>query len=489
MTSEQVDKRIAIIGGGLAGIAAAATAIQRGFRVELFEKAKTLGGRAGSFVDHKTGDTVDFCQHLAMGCCTEFLDFCRQTGIDDCFERAGTIHFIGPNGRQCDFAPCHWLPPPLHLLPGLLRLDYLSWGERWSIVRTMGKLIRLDIRDENKISRGPTARGMWSPLSLTPAALSVSPHRGPLAPGYCDCDEDATNTIGAWLRRQGQTDRTIERFWAVVLLSALSETVDLASLAAAQKVFRDGFWASRSASELWLPRRPLSEIFHNRTAKWLANHGVELHLGTPVEKIVGNGRRADTLVLADGTRREFDAVVVAVPWRRVRRLFDENLSAAIPALAEVERIEPAAITAVHLWFDRPITRLPHAALVGRLGQWLFSRPPDEDKASSLHYYQVVVSASHRMTRHSHAEWLSEIRGELNSIWPAARRANLVHGRVITQPAAVFSVTPELESMRPGFTQRTPVENLSLAGDWTATGWPATMEGSVRSGRQAVEAIL
>lgn len=442
MTSKQTEKRLAIVGGGLAGMAAAAAAVERGFRVELFEKTKCLGGRAGSFVDRKTGDTVDFCQHLAMGCCTEFLDFCRRTGIDDCFDRHETMHFIGPDGRQCDIAPCRWLPPPLHLLPGLMRMDFLSRRERWEIARAMRKLTRLD------------------------ATRS----------------EYADTAVGPWLYDQRQTPLAIERFWSVVLESALSETADRASLAAAQKVFRDGFWASREACALWLPRGPLSKIFHNRIARWLADRGVELQLGTAVKRIVGDGRRAQTLILSDGTRRAFDAAIVAVPWQRVRRLFDENLMAAMPALAEVERIEPAAITAVHLWFDRPITLLPHAVVVGPLGLWVFTQP-------SSHYCQAVVSASHRHLMHGRKDWLRLIPSELAMIWPTAREARLLHGRAITHRSAVFSVTPKCERLRQHLTQRTPVENLCLAGDWTATCWPATMEGAVRSGRQAVEAIV
>ena len=479
-------------------MAAAVAAVERGYSVELLEQGKTLGGRAGSFVDSTMGEKVDYCQHVAMGCCTEFVDFCRRTGIDDCFDRVGTLHFIGPDGRRCDFTPSRWLPAPLHLLPGLMRLKYLSWSERWSIVRTLRKLVHNNTTTDN--SRAPTARG-----------CNDEEHRGPLAPGYLDGLNDVANlhdetieaantgseshsplpnplprgegTIGDWLRRQGQSELVIERFWSVVLVSALGETVDRASLAAARKVFRDGFVASREASELLLPRRPLVEIFHDRLGKWLADRGVAVRLGASVRKIEGDGRRAGELVLADGARRAFDAAIVAVPWRRVRGLFAENLLSQMPSLADVERIEPAAITAVHLWFDRPITPLPHAVLVGRLSQWLFAKPC----GAGRHYYQVVVSASHRLGPRTHDVWLADVRGELEAEWPEARRAKLLHGRVVTQPAAVFSMTPEVERFRPP--QQTPLGNLSLAGDWTSTGWPATMEGAVRSGRQAVESLL
>jgi squalene-associated FAD-dependent desaturase len=493
-------KQIAIVGGGLAGMAAAVAAVERGCRVELFEQSKTLGGRAASFVDPQNGALIDYCQHVAMGCCSEFLDFCRRTGIDDCFDRAETLHFIGPDGRQCDFTPSRWLPAPLHLLPGLLRLSYLSWPERWGIVRALHKLVQEHGGDIVSSQENKTANSR----GLTAPGDGANKHRELLAPGYAT--KETRTTIGTWLRRQGQSDRAIERFWSFVLVSALGETVDRASLAAAGKVFRDGFWASRQASTLILPRRPLVEIFHDRLGKWLADRGVTVHLDTPVRRIDGDGRRAGELASADGTRYAFDAAIVAVPWRSVRSLFAENLLSQMPALAEVDRIEPAAITAVHLWFDRPITRLPHAVLVGRLSQWLFARPcgagvspagddagvsPAGDDAGGTlapqYYCQVVVSASHRLAPRTNQEWLADVRGELESAWPAARQAKLLHGRVVTLPAAVFSMTPEVEQFRPR--QRTPLENLCLAGDWTLTGWPATMEGAVRSGRQAVESLL
>jgi uncharacterized protein with NAD-binding domain and iron-sulfur cluster len=362
-----VNADLAIVGGGLAGLAAAVEATGRGLRVELFEQARFLGGRAGSLLDSPTGQLIDYCPHVALGCCTEFLDFCRRTGIVDCFQRSGTLHFIGPDGVRYDVAASRWLPAPFHLLPALMRLKFLSLGERLRIVRTLRRLMRLHAatggRSEN--SRRLTAAGM---CDATPRGC----FRRLLAAGYSDATEANRQTIGAWLRAQGQSPRAIESFWSVVLTSALGETVDHASVAAAGQVFRDGFLASRGAGDLWLPRLPLREMFHGRVLHWLTDRGVRVHLGTAVRRVEGDAGRADALVLADGTRRPFERLVVAVPWHGLRALLAPNLMAAMPAVADVERIEPAAITAVHLWFDRPAVPLPHAVLVGRLGQWVFA---------------------------------------------------------------------------------------------------------------------
>ncbi len=481
------ENALAIVGGGLAGLAAATAAAQQGLRVELFEQSPSLGGRAGSFLDSKTGQWIDHCRHVALGCCTNFLDFCRRTGVDGCLERSATLHFIGPDGRQYDLTPSRWLPAPLGLLPGLMTLKYLSAGERWGIIRALGKL-----RLSNKKGTGSEPA---SGVAAEEASCEVP------VPFLLDAPIETVGdeSVGPWLRRQGQSERAIERFWSLVLVSALSETVDHASLAAARTVFRTAFLGSRGASDLLLPRLPLRTLFHDRVGKWLADQGVLIHLGTPVRHIEGDRRRARNLVLADGTRREFDSLVVAVPWRNVRSLFADDLWAAMPAAAGAEQIEPGAITAVHLWFDRPITTLPHAVLVARLSQWVFANEEphavaadrgavdDRGSISPTYYCQVVISASHRLPAKTHGELLAEVCRELEEVWPDARRATLVHSRVVAQPAAVFSVVPGVDRLRPP--QQTPIENLALAGDWTATGWPATMEGAVGSGYRAVEALL
>ena len=427
---------VAVVGGGLAGMAAAARAVEHGFRVELFEANHHLGGRAGSFVDPKTGRLVDHCQHVAMRCCTQLADFCRRTGVADCFGRHATLHFFGPEATRHDLTAVRLLPAPLHLLPGLMRLGYLSVGERLGIGRALWKLVR---------------------------------------------EKQDAETIGDWLRRHGQSDRAIRRFWSVVLVSALGETVDRASLSAARQVFAEGFFASRDAYQLEVPTRPLREIFDRRVGRWLAENGVQVHRHTPIAQIEGDSHRATSLRFSDGSRREFDHFIAAVPWHRIRSLLSDPILAAMPALEGVGQLEPAPITAVHFWFDRPIVPLPHAVLVDRLSQWLFRDANDE------HHYQVVISASRELTGRPRREIVAEVRRDMESIWPEVHQAELLHWRVATQPSAVFSMRPGVERFRPS--QQTPVGNLLLAGDWTATGWPATMEGAVRSGNLAIERLM
>ena len=266
-----------------------------------------------------------------------------------------------------------------------------------------------------------------------------------------------------------------------MLTSALGETVERASQAAAQKVFLDGFLASRRAYELVVPQMPLGELWR-QAAAWLSARGAAIHLGTRVEEIEATGRRTAAVVLGDGTRRGFDFCVAAVPWRQVRGLLCTQLRSALPDLERAEQLQPSPITAVHLWFDRAISSLPHAAIVPR--GWFFADPRPRPPAW---HYQVVLSGPHALQGRDREEIVRAVRADLEAAWPAARGARLVRWLVLAQPAAVFSARPGSDALRPP--QRTPVENLLVAGDWTATGWPATMEGAVRSGYLAVEAIL
>jgi squalene-associated FAD-dependent desaturase len=466
---------VAILGGGLAGLAAAVALCQRGLRVELFEARQKLGGRAGSYVDKDCDQLVDHCQHVAMGCCTNFLDFCRQTKLLGLLTRHRRLHFFGPDGSRCDFQATPLLPAPLHLVPALLAQKYLSPADRRAIATAMLRLAR-----------------------LSPA------------------DGEADPTIGQWLRDQRQSASAIEHFWQVVLVSALGESLDRASLAAARKVFVDGFIAARGAYEVLTPDVPLGELYDERLAVWLRMRGVTIHFGSPVTQIIErnsfryqssqerNGFRSTLgVTFKDGAQREFDFVIAAVPWRRLPEVLSAELAAKMPdAVTAARTIEPSPITGIHLWFDRPITDLPHAVLVGRLVQWMFAKfgarnaecgvghradIPHSPLRIPQWYYQVVVSASRNLAGRERDGVLREVLGDLNAVFPPSREAKLVRWQMVTDQEAVFSVRPGLSRVRPP--QRTAVPNLFLAGDWTATGWPATMEGAVRSGYLAAEALL
>ncbi|MFM8635249.1 MAG: hydroxysqualene dehydroxylase HpnE [Planctomycetia bacterium] len=436
MIHEPVRPHVAVVGGGLAGLASAASLVDAGISVTLFEARRRIGGRAASFEDPVAGGLVDACQHVAMGCCTNFLDLCRLTGIADAFRRDRTLWFIAPDGSRAACTPSRLLPAPLHLAPLLLRMRHFTAGERVRLGEGMLRLAR-QRRD----------------LPGMPA------------------------TAAAWLAANGQPPRVIEYFWRPVLESALGESIDLVSVSAARKVAVDGFLAHRDAADVYVPMRPLGELFGQRVAGWLEDRGATVSIGAMV---TGIDRDADGRALAvrcGDAVHPCDAVIVAVPWRLAGRL--------VPDLVPMvdESLTGSPITAVHLWFDRPVIDLPHAVFLGFTSQWVFRG--DASQGADAGYCQIVISASRGLLDGDRERLLRTVVDEIRRTFPAASEAPLLDSRIVTDPTAVLSVRPGVDAVRPPAHTASP--NIFLAGDWTATGWPSTMEGAVRSGRLAAEA--
>ncbi len=451
---------IVIVGGGLAGLAAAASLVEagvvdQGTPIRLLESRRNVGGRAASFEDREAGGLVDACQHVAMGCCTNFLDLCARVGIGDQLRHDRELWFIGPDGRRAGCTPSRWLPAPLHLAPLLGAMPHFSLWEKLALARGMVQLVR------------------WKPSRTSP-------------------DEAA-----AWLVSCGQPARVIDLFWQPVLESALGDSVHRVSVEASRKVILDGFLGHRQAADLYVPRRPLGELFGGSLAQWLRSRGVTIESGVVATgldasedgRVVGvridrRGRSepADLPTPSDGDESliRCRSCIMAVPWRAAGRL----VPAVVPEGGE--GLEGSPITAVHLWFDRSVVDLPHAVLLGTLSQWVF-RPEEQSSARETGYCQVVISGSHDLLRGDRTELLQKVVQELRDLFPAAKEATLLDSRIVTDPTAVLSVRPGVDALRPA--SATSVANLFLAGDWTATGWPSTMEGAVRSGRLAAAACL
>lgn len=472
--------RVVIVGGGLAGLAAAQALAERGYAVTLLESRPRFGGRASSFVDAATGEAIDNCQHVVLGCCTNFFAFCRTLGIDGCFERDERLTFIGPGGTASDLAASA-LPAPLHLLPAFARMPFLSWGEKWRLALALRTLARTRPVDQSAPDAGTRDKE-----------------------SFLD-----------WLKRHGQSPAAIERFWHVVLVSALSETLDRIDVSHARKVFVDAFLRNRQGWEVWLPTVPLDELYGRALAGWFERHGVVARLGAGVKRVLAGERRDERgqesgvrsqktcrttgVELRSGEIIEADHVILAVPQYLVHDLLPDEWRAS-PEFLALARLETAPISSVHLWFDRAITDLKHATLVGRQSQWLFNRSAIQgggergqeagvrgQETADGHYYQVVISASRDVTARDSDETIRSVVAELADVWPAARDAKLVHSRLVTEHRAVVSMRPGVETHRPG--QQTSIVNLYLAGDWTRTGWPGTMEGAIRSGYMAAECVL
>ena len=311
-----------------------------------------------------------------------------------------------------------------------------------------------------------------------------------------------------WLLRHRQSIRSINLFWAPVLVSALNERLEQMDVGHARKVLLDGFLRNRTGFQPEIPLVPLGELYGTQLASWLRDHDVAVRLTTGVRTIeLDRDGSASAVVLRSGEAIDADFVVLAVPFDRVRRLIPERVRDRLAILAGLGAMHAAPITGIHFWFDRPVCPFDHVVTPGRLIQWVFNHTAiqaatevrgmkNNEIASTAggdrsfrqgQYLQLVISASYDLLALDKVAIRDLVLADLTAIWPVAGAAQLLRWWVVTEHGATFAVRPGVERLRPP--QRTPIDGLFLAGDWTDTGWPATMEGAVRSGYLAAQGVL
>ena len=420
---------VVIIGGGLAGLAAAAALGGEGCTVQVLEARPFLGGRATSY-EIGNGDEAEFidnCQHILLRCCVNLLDFYRRLGVEQDIAFSREFTFIEPGGRRSTLR-AGMLPAPAHFAGSFRKLSFLDWGEKMALARAIH-------------------------------AIGRERHRA-------DLDHIS---MQQWLEEKRQPKRVIERFWRQVLVSAINEELDRMAAAHGFQVFRLGFLARKDSYEMGVPAVPLARLYGSEA--WARIGNVEIRERAPVSQIVVEGGTARAVRAGeDEIRGEY--YISAVPFERVNGLTPE-------LRVDVGAFEHSPITGIHLWFDRPVTDLPHATLLDRTIQWMFNKHEGR-------YVQLVVSASRSLSEMPRAAVIEMALRELSEFFPAAREAKLEKAHVVKEIRATFSAAPGLEAHRPG--NATAIPNLFLAGDWTKSGWPATMEGAVRSGYLAAEAV-
>jgi zeta-carotene desaturase len=446
-------KNVIVIGGGLAGLAAGVALADAGCRVRLFEQRPYLGGRATSYV-LPNGEHVDNCQHVTLGCCTNLTDFYRRVGATDKIKFFDRLVFLDPQGMtgimQADF-----LPAPIHMTGSFLFFAPLAFPDKLSIARALATILFAAGRPKDAYGA--------EPISML-----------------------------EWLRRRKQTPAAVERFWRVVLVSALNEELDRTDARFGIDVFWKAFLANRTGYRMGVPSVPLADLYDGcRTA--IEKKGGEVILRSPVRSLhFENGAlKASTF---DGGREESaDAFVLALPHDKLAELLPGEIRRANHALDHLEKFKVSPITGVHLWFDREVTHEPFITLLDTQTQWIFNKTalygthasgPSKEGGQ---YLQLVISGSYGLLRKSREEIIDLCLKEVRQALPAARNAQLVKATVIKEAAATFSPEPGVDHWRPAQETKTP--GLFLAGDWTATGWPATMEGAVRSGYLAAEAVF
>ena len=438
---------VAVAGGGLAGLAAGCALAEAGFRVSLFERRPYLGGRASSYQHPGTGEIVDNCQHVLLGCCTNLLDFYRRAGVQDKIRWYEKLTFLEPGGRASVISPSA-LPAPLHTAPAFLRAECLNFRDKMAISRAMAAL-----------------------APSTPA--------------------DRGESFLDWLKGHGQTPQAIERFWKTILVSALNEDLDQVSVPYAAQVVRESFLKSAAAGRMGIPTVPLTDLY-STAGDYIRARGGEIQFRASVESFRTVPFAVN--VTTNGQEEKLDYLVLAVPFDVLGRMLPDTPPAA-PLVAALGQFSTSPITGIHLWFDRQISDLDHAVLLDRTIQWMFHKSriitarEDETRDNGNgrgSYIELVVSCSRSLVEKSKAEIVEMAMKEAQEFFPGAPDAVLLKSTVIKEVHATYSPRPGIDQYRPKPATAWP--RVFLAGDWTATGWPATMEGAVRSGYLAADAV-
>ncbi len=440
---------ILIIGGGLAGLAAGVVLTEAGRRVRLIEQKPYLGGRARSFRDNATGSIVDNGQHLFMGCYHYTLKFFETIGTSQTVTFGPQLHvpFLDTATKFTELR-CPALPSPWHLLSGVFLSNSFSFGEKLDVLR-MGRALR-------------AAKG---------------------AAGKAD-DLDHF-TVEEWLASLGQRESLRRNFWDLICIGAMNEDPKIASARLFNRVLRLALFNSPLDSRLGIPNIGLSDCYTGAAEHAITDRGGSVELRRDVRALLVANGECRGVRLADGTAIEAQTVLSTVPWHVLPGLLPADTFSPGTFFSRILNLRQAPIISLYLWFDRPVTHLEFVGLRGTTIQWLFNK--GKILGTDENYLSLVLSGAHDHVTRSKEELREVALQELGSLLPGMAGARLTHSLVIKERFATFSPCVGVDAFRPPAV--TPVRGLYLAGDWTDTGLPATIEGAVRSGYTAAEAIL
>jgi squalene-associated FAD-dependent desaturase len=453
-------KSVIVIGGGLAGLAASVALAEAGWRVRLFEQRPFLGGRAASYV-LPDGEHIDNCQHVTFGCCTNLEDFYRRVGSGDKIKFFDRLLLLDPQGRRGEMH-AGLLPAPFHMTGSFLTFSPLALKDKLAIARAFYSILQ---------------SGGHPP----------------------DIDEPGGISMLEWLRRHKQTPAAISRFWRVVLVSALSEELDRIDARYGIDVFWKAVLSNKTGYRMGVPAVALGDLYEGCRAA-IEQKGGEVIFRSPLRGLRIENNKLSAVLFDQGREETADAFVLALPHVALSELLPDSVKRTDTALGNLDRIIDAPITGVHFWFDRQVMTEPFITLLDTTTQWIFNKSALFAGANGMNganglpqasekgqYLQLVISASFDLLQKPRQEIIDLCLKEVRHALPAARGATLLKATVIKEAAATFSPQPGVDRWRP--MQETSIGGLFLAGDWTATGWPATMEGAVRSGYLAAEAVL
>ena len=480
-------KSVAIIGGGFAGLAAGVYLAEKGFIVNLFEKRPILGGRAYSVIDSKTGDTLDNGQHLMMGCYHHTLAFLEKIGTRSLveFQEKMEVSFADKAGNTYALQ-CPNLPAPLHMLIGLLRLKTLDASEKWSLMKMMAGVKKLNPRELESLD------------SIT-------------------CEQ--------WLTLWQQSEECIRNFWEPLILATLNETPQISSAQMLAVVLREALLKTKEDSKMVISKVGLSDLYTNAAQKFIEEHGGKIHLRRGVKHFFSSSQKIEKIILEDGSEYQADFYLNSSPAEAFFPLLDSQLQESnfFKALKEMPY---SPILGVNLWFDREITDKTFVGILDSPVHWVFNKrkvltsesvktlsngwrdwgPPnfrqqratasdaeiggEERQDPFIHhnnYLSLVISGAHKLKDMPAEDLLKLCLEDIRKAFPKAKEAKLLHHRILKETKATPSFGIGSSKLRPSY--ETPLANLFLAGDWTNTGLPATIEGAVKSGYEVADLIF
>jgi hydroxysqualene dehydroxylase len=442
---------VVVIGAGFAGLSAAVRLAASGLTVAVVEEAPRLGGRATAFADRETGERVDNGQHVLFGCYRETYDFLRRIGTEKLapLQTRLSLTLAAPNGRSFDLA-CPELPPPWHLLAAVLRWPAMPPRDRLSVL------------------------WLWSLLRQARREGAASAAAGVAV----------QQTVTDWLVAHRQSDELCRWLWRPLAIAALNQSPDVAAAAPFVRVLAELFGPKVEDSSVGLATVPLDELYAEPARRFVEAHGGRVLTRTPAAVVTGDDGRV-AAVRAGAETILAPAVVSTVPWHALERIWEGPVPPAMASVVEAAaRMGSSPIVTVNLWFDGPVTEATFIGLVDGPMHWVFDKSAlFGERAGHL---SVVASGADAIARLDNQDLTRIALEQLQHALAGVKSRRLVRAVVVREHRATFSLAP-YGPRRPQ--TLTPIDGFYLAGDWTDTGLPATIEGAVQSGHRAADLII